>query len=652
MPWAPPPPVDTGPVNRTKGKSLALTRLSTNAEGLSVVEQLRAALTVSFGRVADLFRDMDEDQNGLVSKREFRMVLPVLGLKVSRDEADQFFDSIDEDASGEIDYRELQLQLRSGADVDLDAALQPGAAGRIVLESSNLIATRGGKLTDGGKLRGVVGSLSSTADAATIIADLKKALDQHLARVVDLFREWDEDGNGQVSKREFRRALSLLGLQADRVHVDALFEEIDVDSSGEVAYGELHHRLRKGIDAEAVQQRVAKRQVQSAGACTGPQRSSEEHAPLASRRLSHSASAAGRQQAGLKAAQALPALPPLPRELLAARKARATSASRCAITLARSETVFTCLSSLPVRPASAAVFAPARRRLQRLDQISCSLDRHMERRLEGKLARAKESAERTAQFRQRRGRHAEVEATRRPPQHQPSAKGGGHGCNPTVVAPNAAHDPHHGRSGMGPPAREEATEGGVQESDADAEAAARAAHTDTHAEDLPAHLRVDTSAASPLRPKGVRTNPADLLALGMHRLGAERAALYAQTVRSMLDDSHQQDGDDVRRESSSGAGEGEGRLSLEAWAAINPGEEALSAKQILACRHWQSAGSLKRISLPAAKAFRQAAADAPAGSGALPAVYADAAAAAAADFLRQKEAAAEAAITGSTAPAC
>ena len=203
---------------------------------------------------------------------------------------------------------------------------------------------------------------------------------------------------------------------------------------------------------------------------------------------------------------------------------------------------------------------------------------------------------------------------------------------------------------MGPPAREEATEGGVQESDADAEAAARAAHTDTHTEDLPAHLRVDTSAASPLRPKGVRTNPADLLALGMHRLGAERAALYAQTVRSMLDDSHQQDGDDVRRESSSGAGEG--RLSLEAWAAINPGEEALSAKQILACRHWQSAGSLKRISLPAAKAFRQAAADAPAGSGALPAVYADAAAAAAADFLRQKEAAAEAAITGSTAPAC
>jgi Ca2+-binding EF-hand superfamily protein len=32
-------------------------------------------------------------------------------------------------------------------------------------------------------------------------------------RVIDLFREWDEDGSGTVSKKEFRKAMPMLGLQ-------------------------------------------------------------------------------------------------------------------------------------------------------------------------------------------------------------------------------------------------------------------------------------------------------------------------------------------------------------------------------------------------------------------------------------------------------
>ena len=33
-------------------------------------------------------------------------------------------------------------------------------------------------------------------------------------RVIDLFREWDEDGDGTVSKKEFRKAIVHLGLEA------------------------------------------------------------------------------------------------------------------------------------------------------------------------------------------------------------------------------------------------------------------------------------------------------------------------------------------------------------------------------------------------------------------------------------------------------
>ena len=34
-------------------------------------------------------------------------------------------------------------------------------------------------------------------------------------RVIDLFREWDEDGDGTVSKKEFRKAVPMLGLDPD-----------------------------------------------------------------------------------------------------------------------------------------------------------------------------------------------------------------------------------------------------------------------------------------------------------------------------------------------------------------------------------------------------------------------------------------------------
>ena len=48
-----------------------------------------------------------------------------------------------------------------------------------------------------------------------------------LGRVIDIFREWDEDGGGEISKREFAKAMSILGV--DRATLDDLFDVIDTD---------------------------------------------------------------------------------------------------------------------------------------------------------------------------------------------------------------------------------------------------------------------------------------------------------------------------------------------------------------------------------------------------------------------------------------
>ena len=73
---------------------------------------------------------------------------------------------------------------------------------------------------------------------------LRDALSQNAVRVIDLFREWDEDGSGTVSKKEFRKAMPMLGLDVPAEDVDALFDSWDPDGSGMLELNELTRVLK------------------------------------------------------------------------------------------------------------------------------------------------------------------------------------------------------------------------------------------------------------------------------------------------------------------------------------------------------------------------------------------------------------------------
>jgi len=81
------------------------------------------------------------------------------------------------------------------------------------------------------------------------IERLRHALRQNYSRVSDLFKDWDHDCSGTVSKEEFRNVLRMLSLKdmAD-TDADALFDELDQDRSGSIDYAELHSKLRVGQD--------------------------------------------------------------------------------------------------------------------------------------------------------------------------------------------------------------------------------------------------------------------------------------------------------------------------------------------------------------------------------------------------------------------
>ena len=68
---------------------------------------------------------------------------------------------------------------------------------------------------------------------------LANALRANSGRVLDLFRSWDSDGDGEVSLKEFNKAVTALGLEVPKPDVDELFTSWDKDGGGTLAYKEL-----------------------------------------------------------------------------------------------------------------------------------------------------------------------------------------------------------------------------------------------------------------------------------------------------------------------------------------------------------------------------------------------------------------------------
>ena len=89
----------------------------------------------------------------------------------------------------------------------------------------------------------------SSRGGQSVQKQLADALKEHQVRLIDLFREWDDDGNGALDKKELRQAVAALGYEAPKKDVDKLFDSIDVDGNGWIEFHELKAALDKSSRA-------------------------------------------------------------------------------------------------------------------------------------------------------------------------------------------------------------------------------------------------------------------------------------------------------------------------------------------------------------------------------------------------------------------
>lgn len=64
-------------------------------------------------------------------------------------------------------------------------------------------------------------------------------------RVIDVFRAWDTDGSGCLSRREFAKAMATLDVRATKRELHALFNKLDPDNSGTIELKELAREIQK-----------------------------------------------------------------------------------------------------------------------------------------------------------------------------------------------------------------------------------------------------------------------------------------------------------------------------------------------------------------------------------------------------------------------
>ena len=246
---------------------------------------LRKAFEQSTAKAIDLFREWDINKSGKITKDEWRRAMAAIGFgNAPQAEVDGLFDEIDIDRTGELEYEELNKALRGLKESKkrmpthnemVEALLKTQAnflselrdcfqtwdkdGDGIVDKKEFQKAMRALKLPghdDDEKYNPVcdeVFRMHDTDGSGRIVYreyirhTLRKAFEQSTTKAIDLFREWDFDKSGKISKDEWRRAMAAIGFgNAPQAEVDGLFDEIDSDCSGELEYEELNKALRVG----------------------------------------------------------------------------------------------------------------------------------------------------------------------------------------------------------------------------------------------------------------------------------------------------------------------------------------------------------------------------------------------------------------------
>jgi len=210
-----------------------------------IPNQIREALKERHVRAIDLFRQIDIDGSGHITCAEFVKALEEFGLRAPYETTSAVFAAMDVNKSGSIEYAELEKMLNKS--FTKKPKLEP-----LDVKSHNQLVLRTGKVKrqDVNLFKGFI--LEAGPNAESIPTQIRNALNDRKARVIDLFHQIDDDQSGTIDATEFVRAMGEFGLKdVPANHLSAVFNALDLDGSGALNVKELEKIMRASVSAAA-----------------------------------------------------------------------------------------------------------------------------------------------------------------------------------------------------------------------------------------------------------------------------------------------------------------------------------------------------------------------------------------------------------------
>ena len=316
----PDPPSKKAPPRAPDQKGFVLVN-----DGRSIAEQLREQVEKKGLKVMDLFRLMDEDNDGTINKKDWTKAMSKIGPDFPKDALDKAFDEADPDNSNSVEYKELEgfikgrkpsakpievkqkkgLQKRVKPSLLAALATSMGVKPELIADAMDTVgkgeddfeammkaraeAFGAADLDFDGKLDynefKTMVKARETAEYTEkqlkakfealdldgsgkidqfefITFSLRDALKRSKGKAIDIFRIWDEDNSGEIDKDEFTKALVALGFCCSKQDSHAVFDLLDEDKSGTIEYKELSNMLRAGVGSLAGDQKEGGKAVQ------------------------------------------------------------------------------------------------------------------------------------------------------------------------------------------------------------------------------------------------------------------------------------------------------------------------------------------------------------------------------------------------------
>ena len=205
----------------------------------------------------DVFREWDEDKDGVITKKELSNILFWMGFEVEKKSFKQLYSRFDRDDKKGISYDEfVEFIFPSAEQEKLDADEKQRNKMNKMLEEAERIKT----------------VVPGTLEEARLIHKMKQDVFQRMANkgkgtLQEAFRKFDKNRDGILSYDEFRTGMKGMDPRLTDAHIDVMLGQFDKDRSGFIDYTEFVKNVSevRGEDGMFSPMRCRRRQNASTG---------------------------------------------------------------------------------------------------------------------------------------------------------------------------------------------------------------------------------------------------------------------------------------------------------------------------------------------------------------------------------------------------